>query len=182
MNSNIPLAPASSSSSSGPSSSSAPGPSDLPRSEEPLRLKDPAVPRFGSGEDELSKIVEPIKEKGDEALDSEDEERNPWSPTLRVKLQEEAKSLGHQLTHFPKNRYCQICRRAKMTQRVHRKRGMLVDPEETPPLHFGHKLRVDHIITGSDLTKGSEGEQACLICYDEYSGCYQGLSADESHH
>ena len=128
-------------------------------------MKDPAVPRFGSGEDELSKIVEPIKEKGDEALDSEDEERNPWSPTLRVKLQEEAKSLGHQLTHFPKNRYCQICRRAKMTQRVHRKRGMLVDPEETPPLHFGHKLRVDHIITGSDLTKGSEGEQACLICY-----------------
>ena len=175
MNSNIPLAPASSSSSSGPSSSPAPGPSDLPRSEEPLRLKDPAVPRFGSGEDELSKIVEPIKEKGDEALDSEDEERNPWSPTLRVKLQEEAKSLGHQLTHFPKNRYCQICRRAKMTQRVHRKRGMLVDPEETPPLHFGHKLRVDHIITGSDLTKGSEGEQACLICYDEYSGCYQAF-------
>ena len=62
-----------------------------------------------------------------------------------------------------------------MTQRVHRKRGMLVDPKETPPLHFGHKLRVDHIITGSDLTKGSEGEQACLICYDEYSGCYQAF-------
>ena len=77
MNSNIPLAPASSSSSSGPSSSSAPGPSDLPRGEKPLRLKDPAVPRFGSGEDELGKIVEPIKEKGDEALDSEDEERTP---------------------------------------------------------------------------------------------------------
>ena len=98
MNSNIPLAPASSSSSSGPSSSSAPGPSDLPRGEELLRLKDPAVPRFGSGEDELDKIVEPIIEKGDEALDSEDEERNPWSPTLGVKLQEEAKSLGHHLT------------------------------------------------------------------------------------
>ena len=49
MNSNIPLAPASSSSSSGPSSSSAPGPSDLPRSEEPLRLKDPAVPRLWVG-------------------------------------------------------------------------------------------------------------------------------------
>ena len=62
-----------------------------------------------------------------------------------------------------------------MTQRVHRKRGMLIDPEETPPLHFGHKLRVDYIIIGSDLTKGSEGEQACLICYDENSGSYQAF-------
>ena len=169
MQSNIPLAPASASSSSGPPSSSTSGPSDLPTSEEPLRLKDPVVPCFGAGGDELDKIVEPSKEKGDEALDLEDEELNPWSPTLRVKLQGEAKGRGHQLTHYPKNRYCEICRRAKMTQRVHRKRGMLVDPEETPPLHFGHKLRVDHIIIGSDLTKGSEGEQACSICYDEYS-------------
>ena len=175
MSSNIPFAPASSSSSSGPSSSSARGPSDWPRDEEPLRLKDPAVPCFGSGGDELDKVVEPVKEKGDEALDSEDEELNPWTPSLRVKLQDEAKSLEHQLTHFPKNRYCPICRRAKMTQRVHRKRGMLADPEETPPLHFGHKLRVDHIVVGSDLTKGSEGEQACLIRYDEYSGCYQAF-------
>ena len=154
MHSNIPLAPASSSASSGPSSSSTSGPSGLPRGEEPLRLKDPVVPCFGAGGDELEKIVEPTKEIGDEALDSEDEELNPWSPTLRVKLQGEAKSLGHQLTHFPKNRYCEICRRAKMTQRVHRKRGMLIDPEEAPPLHFGHKLRVDHIVIGSDLTKG----------------------------
>ena len=84
MNSNIPFAPASSSSSSGPSSSSARGPSDLPRDEEPLRLKDPAVPCFGSGGDELDKVVEPVKEKGDEALDSEDEELNPWTPSLRV--------------------------------------------------------------------------------------------------
>ena len=58
-----------------------------------------------------------------------------------------------------------------MTQRVHRRMGALIDPEETPLLHFGHKLRVDHVIIGSDLTKGSGGEQACLICYDEYSGC-----------
>ena len=34
---------------------------------------------------------------------------------------------------------------------------------------------MDHIILGSDLTKGSEGEQACMICYDEYSGCFQAF-------
>ena len=37
-------------------------------------------------------------------------------------------------------------------------------------------MRVDHTIIGSDLSKGSEGEQACLICFDEYSGCYQAFA------
>ena len=58
-----------------------------------------------------------------------------------------------------------------MTGRVHRSRDKKSDVEEAPPLHFGHRLRADHIVLGSDLTKGSEGEQACLITYDEYSGC-----------
>ena len=65
--------------------------------------------------------------------------------------------------------------RAKMTSRHHRKRGD-PDPDEKPPLHFGHQLRVDHIIIGSEVSKGSEGEQACLICHDEYSGVYQAFS------
>ena len=93
MKSEIPLAPASSSSSSGPSSSSASGPSDLPRGEEPLRLKDPVVPRFGSAEDELAEVIEPTKEKGDEALDSEDEELNPWTPTLKSKVAKGSQEL-----------------------------------------------------------------------------------------
>ena len=56
-----------------------------------------------------------------------------------------------------------------MTGRVHRSRGD-PDPDELPPLHYGHKMRADHIILGSDLTKGAGGEQACLICLDEFSG------------
>ena len=36
-------------------------------------------------------------------------------------------------------------------------------------------MRVDHIVIGSDLSKGSEGEQACLICFDEYSGVYRAF-------
>ena len=59
-----------------------------------------------------------------------------------------------------------------MLAKTHRKRGLEIDPDETPPLHLGHRLRVDHIILGRELTKGSEGEQACLVCYDEYSGCH----------
>ena len=89
--------------------------------------------------------------------------------------EEVAKTLNHSLTHYPKSKRCEICMRAKMTSRYHRRRGD-PDPDETPPLHFGHMLRVDHLIMGSDLSKGSEGEQACLICFDEYSGCYQAIA------
>ena len=87
---------------------------------------------------------------------------------------EELDAPHNLLTHFPKSKACEICRRAKMTSRYHRRKHD-IDPEETPPLHFGHQLRVDHIILGSDLTKGSEGEQSCVICYDEYSGCFQAF-------
>ena len=87
-------------------------------------------------------------------------------------MQAIAKSPEHQLTHFPKNRYCDICRRAKMTSRAHRYHHGEVDPDETPPLDIGHKLRAGHIVLNDELTKGSEGEQACLICFDEFSGCF----------
>ena len=150
-------------------------PPDLPRSEKSLELKKEALPRFGFEDDE-PKFSEPVaREVGDAALDSEDEESNPWNATLREKLQEEARSPKHALTYFPKNRYCEICQRAKMTSRYHRKKGLEVDPEEIPPLHFGHLIRADHIVLGSDLTKGSEGEQACLICLDEFSGVLQAF-------
>ena len=132
---------------------------------------DVPVAHFGDG-DELEDCVPPEKTPDDEPLDEEDAEAYPWTPSLKEKLQAIAKSPEHQITHFPKNRYCDICRRAKMTSRVHRYHHGEVDPDETPPLHFGHKLRTDHIVLNEELTKGSEGEQACLICFDEYSGCF----------
>ena len=49
------------------------------------------------------------------------------------------------LTHIPKSKSCEICMRAKMTARYHRRKHE-VDPEELPPLFFGHKLPVDHLI------------------------------------
>ena len=133
------------------------------------------MPHFGAGDDEIIMAKEPSKEVADKALDSEDEELNPWTPSVRDKLQAESKTLKHALTHSPKNRYCEVCRRAKMAARYHRKRDLEVDPEEAPPFHYGHQLRADHIILGEDLTKGSEGERACLVCYDEYSGALQGF-------
>ena len=95
-------------------------------------------------------------------------------PSLDDECLNAEKLANHSQTHFPKSKSCEICMRAKMTARQQRKRGD-PDPEETPPLYFGHQMRVDHIIIGSDLSKGSEGEQACLVCFDEHSGCYQAF-------
>ena len=147
-------------------------PDDLPRSSEPLRLVREVVPHFGDEVDEVFRSEDVVREAGDEAIDSDDEESNPWVPSLREKLQNEAKSVKHALTHFPKNRYCEVCRRSKMLAKFHRNKGLEIDPDIIPPLHFGHRLRVDHIVLGRDLAKGAEGEQACLVCYDEYSGCF----------
>lgn len=33
-------------------------------------------------------------------------------------------------------------------------------------------MQIDHLIMGSDLAKGSEGEKACLICHGDFSGCH----------
>ena len=62
-----------------------------------------------------------------------------------------------------------------MTGRVHRSRGSPGE-DEIPPLHYGHMMRADHIILGADLTKGAGGEQACLVCLDEFSGCIGAYS------
>eukprot|EP00438_Fugacium_kawagutii_P003567 Skav226536 [mRNA] locus=scaffold4831:171920:204024:- [translate_table: standard] len=107
---------------------------------------------------------------GELVLASDPSHKDPPSSDDEV----EEISANHQLTHYPKSRSCEVCMRAKMTARYHRKRGD-PDPEEAPPLHYGHQIRVDHLIMGSDLQKGSEGEQACLVCFDEYSGCYQAF-------
>ena len=67
------------------------------------------MPHFGAGDDEIIMAKEPSKEVADKALDSEDGELNPWTPSVRDKLQAESKTLKHALTHFnfPKNRYCE---------------------------------------------------------------------------
>ena len=65
-------------------------PSDLPKSYKTLRLREDNLPCFRVG-DKLASIEEPKRELGDQAIDLEDEETNPWTPALRDKLIEEAR-------------------------------------------------------------------------------------------
>ena len=143
-------------------------PDDIPRAKgKRLKLKeDWSLPHFG---DELDLCLGPGREPGDAPLDDEDDEDFPWEPSLREKLQQEARTPEHLLTHYPKNRYCEICCRSKMTMRYHRRKAV-EEKEETPPLHYGHRMRADHLTFGSESKKGSDGESSCLVVYDEFSG------------
>eukprot|EP00438_Fugacium_kawagutii_P005604 Skav201433 [mRNA] locus=scaffold201:334612:346103:- [translate_table: standard] len=155
----------------------APPESDVPPGEVLTRDVDERLlegdPEIGS--DYTPSLAEDVPKEdpatgGELVLASDPSHKDPPSSDDEV----EEISANHQLTHYPKSRSCEVCMRAKMTSRYHRKRGD-PDPEEAPPLHYGHQIRVDHLIMGSDLQKGSEGEQACLVCFDEYSGCYQAF-------
>ena len=53
-----------------------------------------------------------------------------------------AQSVPHMLTHFPKNRWCDACRRAKLIRKACPARDAELPPEEV----FGDYLTVDHMI------------------------------------
>ena len=79
-------------------------PSDLPRSYKPLELAKEVLPHFGDEVDKVFKAEGIVRELGDEPFDSDDEESNFWVPSLREKLQKEARSSKYAWTHFPNNR------------------------------------------------------------------------------
>ena len=84
----------------------------------------------------------------------------------------EAKSLEHQLCHFPKNPYCPTCRQAKMMQKPARKTNK---PESEKPQSFGQCVTGDHIICKRDVEKGINGETCALVVLDvatDWLACY----------
>ena len=94
------------------------------------------------------------------------------SATERLKL--EAKSLEHQVSHFPKNPFCSICSIARMTSARVDHTGKKDKTDNLPiPESFGKMLMADNIIVAQeeeDAGKGAAGERTALIVKDAYSG------------
>ena len=55
----------------------------------------------------------------------------------------------HQLTHLPKNPFCEVCRRAKLSNAQHRRKVNRAEASsslpELPP-HFGGRIVADHVV------------------------------------
>ena len=89
----------------------------------------------------------------------------------RRDLKAEAMSLRHLMTHEPKNKWCPICRRAKMMRKpAHRRRTV-----RKLVAKFGHRMTADHLYATSGRTAGVTGDKDILVIYDlgtDYLGAY----------
>ena len=67
----------------------------------------------------------------------------PAGPQAAESLREIAMTSEHQLTHLPKNPFCEVCRRAKLSHAQHRRKVNRAEASsslpELPP-HFGGRI------------------------------------------
>ena len=71
------------------------------------------------------------------------------------------------LTHWPKNKYCPSCVRAKLNRKPARR---LHRSTSTTVTKFGDLVNADHIISMSESAAGLTGERDALIIVDRHSG------------
>ena len=88
----------------------------------------------------------------------------------RRNLKNEAMSLTHLLTHFPKNKYCSACQRARL-----RRRPIGTGAAHVKAVGFGDIITTDHIIASREESEGILGEKTALTIYDmatHFTACY----------
>ena len=139
--------------------------------------------------DEERAEEDPVEEKIDE--DDEDLMGDEGPPTeaekderLKIKpvenqrdmgkeaLRREACSLQHLMTHVPKNPFCDICNRARMTKRTARSHG---ESKHVKATKFGDHITADHLINYGERNEGGSGELVAMVFKDVYTDiryCY----------
>jgi len=81
----------------------------------------------------------------------------------------EAYSVGHLMTHLPKNPHCAACQRAKMiVKHARRKRRRAEDSEG--PQAFGECVTADHLVSKHEVDYGIDQERFGMVVLDHYSG------------
>ena len=81
-------------------------------------------------------------------------------------LKEEARSLGHLVSHHPKNPLCDVCNRAKMSKSP----SYRVDgSRQVDGKKFGDHIACDFLVTGDEYERGIVEEKAALVVKDVYS-------------
>ena len=90
----------------------------------------------------------------------------------RRNLKLEALSLEHLLTHFPKNKYCSACQRARLRRRPI---GVVRQDKGEAAVEFGDVITCDHIIASKDEAEGLLTDKTAMTIYDmgtHFTGCY----------
>ena len=103
------------------------------------------------------------------------------------RIQAEALSSKHLISHFPKNPLCEVCQRARMySMRIRKKQRSA--PEEadlSDVTRFGQRFAADHVIvakSSADSDKlGASGERVVLCIRDVYSGAFSAYPLPTKH-
>ena len=96
-----------------------------------------------------------------EELDEDD----PRVPGRQEKLQTEAGSVLHKLTHLPKNPFCDSCQRGKMKEKYSRRGAFKRNVEK-----WCEQITFDHLLSSSERAIGVDGETAGFVVRDIYTG------------
>ena len=80
--------------------------------------------------------------------------------------------FDHLLCHQPASRHCDVCRRAKLRQRPHKRFHNQSESSRAAqvieaPTEFLQRISIDHM---ESTEEGLRGEQYALICVDQFSG------------
>ena len=119
-------------------------------------------------------IIEEAAKQEDE-LDDEEEEKIRH-PGVKERLMEEASSVEHQITHFPKNPYCMSCQLGK----IHQVKGKLKGSSHFGPRpeQFGDQVTADHIVKTNEYHFGSGDERVALVIADRATGFLGGYPSE----
>ena len=85
---------------------------------------------------------------------------------------DEATSLRHYFCHYPKNKKCPACMRAKIKTRASKRR--MADLGR-PPLRHGESVAMDHIVAHTDNAQSLTGDMNALCIYDRGSRWTEGI-------
>eukprot|EP00971_Amphidinium_carterae_P183811 3648649-Amphidinium_carterae.1 len=90
----------------------------------------------------------------------------------RGRQRDSATTRTHMFTHFPKNHFCECCRKAKATHEQARR--IRPGREKLKADRFGQVLHIDHLIAGAE-SRGAQGETCAVVILDQwtrFSGVY----------
>ena len=113
----------------------------------------------------MPEIAAPGKSVNEESDEGEKEEIEEFDHRGMCErdLREEAVSIAHLMTHFPKNPYCKACLRARLRRMANRRRK---GPKLNIAPAFGSCVTLDHVYAHSEEMEGIDGSLDMLVCYD----------------
>ena len=121
------------------------------------------------------------EDQGGSRVEARESAPIPRLPERALAAREDALSIAHRMTHFPKNALCDICNRARLYSKRVRSHRIPDSEEDVPdPEKFGDQIACDHVIVFKSATKDEDyATFARMVLCENFQ---QRLSHQNMHH